>query len=147
MAHFDINHCFNSPYNWSFSPVTPVSSTNKTVHRDIIKILLKVALNTIMISLIQYCALLGLCQFWVVYIYIFITYFVAIYSFLHVQQLKVSVGYLPGNTFKYPYLPSYIRICPRIQLPVSAQWSQRLYIQVQRKMMHKGMHNIVFQSN
>ena len=24
----------------------------------------------------------------------------------------------------YPYLPSYIRICPRIQLPVSAQWSQ-----------------------
>jgi len=25
---------------------------------------------------------------------------------------------------KYPYLPSYIRICHRIQLPVSAQWSQ-----------------------
>jgi hypothetical protein len=48
---------------------------------------------------------------------------------------------------KYPYLPSYIRICPRIQLPVSAQWSQRLYVNVQGKMMHKDMHKIVFQSN
>jgi hypothetical protein len=47
----------------------------------------------------------------------------------------------------YPYLPSYIRICPRIQLPVSAQWSQRLYVKVQGKMMHKDMHKIVFQSN
>jgi hypothetical protein len=41
----------------------------------------------------------------------------------------------------------YIRICPRIQLPVSAQWSQRLYVKVQGKMMHKDMHKIVFQSN
>jgi len=30
-----------------------------------------------------------------------------------------------------------------IQLPVSAQWSRRLYVNVQGKMMHK----IVFQSN
>ena len=30
-----------------FSPVTPVSSTNKTDHHDITEILLKVALNTI----------------------------------------------------------------------------------------------------
>jgi len=52
--------------------------------------------------------------------------------------------YLPS---KYPYLPSYIRICPRIQLSVSAQWSQRLYVKVQGKMMHKDMHKIVFQSN
>ena len=29
-----------------------------------------------------------------------------------------------ANTGKYPYLPSAIRICPQIQLPVSAQWSQ-----------------------
>jgi hypothetical protein len=29
-----------------FSPVTPVYSTNKTVHHDITEILLKVALNT-----------------------------------------------------------------------------------------------------
>ena len=48
---------------------------------------------------------------------------------------------------KYPYLSSYIRISPRIQLPVSAQWSQRLYVKVQGKMMHKDMHTIVFQSN
>ena len=52
MAHFDINRCSYSPYNWSFSPVTPVFSTNKTVHRDIIEILLKVALNTITLTLI-----------------------------------------------------------------------------------------------
>jgi hypothetical protein len=48
---------------------------------------------------------------------------------------------------KYPYLPSCIRICPLIQLPVSAQWSQRLYVKVQGKMVHKDMHKIVFQSN
>jgi len=65
---------------------------------------------------------------------------------------KISVGYLPSGqisvfALKYPYLPSYIRICPRIQLPVSAQWSQRLYVKVQGKMMHKDMHKIVFQSN
>ena len=47
----------------------------------------------------------------------------------------------------HPYLPSHIRICPRIQLPVSAQWSRRLYVKVQGKMMHKDMHKIVFQSN
>ena len=41
----------------------------------------------------------------------------------------------------YPYLP------PFIQLPVSAQWSQRLYVKIQGKMMHKDMHEIVFQSN
>ena len=39
------------------------------------------------------------------------------------------------------------RICPLIQLPVSAQWSQRLYVKVQGKMMRKDMHKIVFQSN
>ena len=32
---------------------------------------------------------------------------------------------------KYQYLPSYIRISPLIQLPVSAQWSQRSYVKVQ----------------
>jgi hypothetical protein len=31
--------------------------------------------------------------------------------------------------------------------PVYAQWSQRLYVNVQGKMMHKDMHKIVFQSN
>jgi hypothetical protein len=34
-----------------FSPGTPVSSTNKTDHHDIIEILLKVALNTITLTL------------------------------------------------------------------------------------------------
>ena len=34
---------------------------------------------------------------------------------------------------KYLYLPSNIRICPRIQLPVSAQRSERLYVEVQGK--------------
>ena len=38
-------------------------------------------------------------------------------------------------------------VCPRIKLPVSAQWSQKLYVKVQGKMMHKDMHKIVFQSN
>ena len=37
-----------------FSPGTPVSSTNKTDRYDIIKILLKVALNTITLTLILY---------------------------------------------------------------------------------------------
>ena len=45
---------------------------------------------------------------------------------------EISVGYFPSGqisvfALKYLYLPSYVRICPRIQLPVSAQWSQRLY--------------------
>ena len=34
-----------------FSPDTPVSTTNKTDHQDTTEILLKVALNTIMLSL------------------------------------------------------------------------------------------------
>jgi hypothetical protein len=44
-------------------------------------------------------------------------------------------------------LPSTIRICPRFQLPVSAQWSQRLEVKVQGKMMQNDMQKIVFQSN
>ena len=48
---------------------------------------------------------------------------------------------------KHPYLPSYIRIRPRIQFPVSAQWSQKLYVEVQGKMVHKDMHTLAFQSN
>jgi hypothetical protein len=36
-----------------FSPGTPVSSTNKTHHHDIVERLLKVALNTITLILIQ----------------------------------------------------------------------------------------------
>ena len=42
---------------------------------------------------------------------------------------------------KYLYLPSYIRICPCIQLPVSAQWSQRLYVKVQGKICIKSYFN------
>ena len=65
---------------------------------------------------------------------------------------EISVGYFPSGqisvfALKYLYLPSYVRICPRIQLPVSVQWSQRLYAKVQGKMMHRDMHKIVFQSN
>ena len=37
-----------------FSPGSPVSSTNKTDYHDIIEILLKVALNTIALTLTQY---------------------------------------------------------------------------------------------
>jgi hypothetical protein len=36
---------------WWFSPDTPVSSTNKTDRHDITEILLKVALNTITLTL------------------------------------------------------------------------------------------------
>jgi hypothetical protein len=36
-----------------FSPGTPVFSTNKTDHCDITEILLKVALNTVTVTLIQ----------------------------------------------------------------------------------------------
>ena len=61
--------------------------------------------------------------------------------------LRANSGQISVFALKYPYLPSYIRICPRIQLPVSAQWSQRLYVKVQGKMMHNDMHKIVFQSN
>jgi hypothetical protein len=38
--------------------------------------------------------------------------------------LRANTGQISVFALKYPYLPSYIRICPRIQLPVSAQWSQ-----------------------
>ena len=37
-------------------------------------------------------------------------------------------------------------IGPRIQLAVSAQWCQTLYVKVQGKMVYKNMHKIVFQS-
>jgi hypothetical protein len=40
-----------------FSPVTPVSSTNKTDHHNIAEIWLKVALNSITITLILYWAI------------------------------------------------------------------------------------------
>jgi hypothetical protein len=61
--------------------------------------------------------------------------------------LRANTGQIFVFALKYSYLPSYIRICPLIQLPVSAQWSQKLYVKVQGKMMHKDMHKIVFQSN
>jgi hypothetical protein len=38
-------------------------------------------------------------------------------------------------------------ICPRNQLPVSTQWSQRLSVKVQGKIFHKDMRKIVFQLN
>ena len=38
--------------------------------------------------------------------------------------LRANTGKISVLALKYPYLPSYIRIFPRIQLPVSAQWSQ-----------------------
>ena len=41
------------------SPGTPVSSTNKTDHPDITKILLKVALNTITIPIVQHISVVG----------------------------------------------------------------------------------------
>jgi hypothetical protein len=41
--------------------------------------------------------------------------------------LRANTGQISVFALKFPYLPSYVRICPRIQLPVSAQWSQRLY--------------------
>jgi hypothetical protein len=56
--------------------------------------------------------------------------------------LRANTGQISVFALKYPYLPSYIRICPRIKLPVSAQKSQRLYVKVQGKMMHKDMHKI-----
>ena len=58
--------------------------------------------------------------------------------------MKIHVSVFALN---YPYLPSYIRIFPRIQLPVSEQCSQRVYVKIQGKMMHNDMHKIVFQSN
>ena len=58
-----------------------------------------------------------------------------------------ALGKISVFALKYSYLSSYIRICPRIQLLVSAQWSQKLYVTVQGNMMHKDLHKIVFQSN
>ena len=43
---------------------TPVSSTNKTDHHDIIEILLKVALNTITLTPFEYCKYLLFVTFW-----------------------------------------------------------------------------------
>ena len=135
MAHFDINRCFNSPYNWLFSPVTPVSSTNKTVHRDIIEILLKVALNTITLTLIQYCALLGLCQFWVVYIYIYHIFCCNMFVFacpIAKSQCWLFAGQCPQiSVFAPEFNFRYLRSC----------------LKVQGKMMHANMYKIVFQSN
>ena len=56
--------------------------------------------------------------------------------------LRANTRQLSVFALKYPYFPSYIRICPRIQLPVL-----RSGLEVQGKMMHKDMHIIVFQSN
>ena len=50
---------------------------------------------------------------------------------------------------------SVLVICPqgqygylrRIQLSVSAQWCQTLYVSGQGMMVYKGMHKIVFQLN
>jgi hypothetical protein len=53
---------------------------------------------------------------------------------------RANTGQISVFALIYPYFPL-------IQLPVSAQWSQRLYVKVQGKMMHKDMHKIVFQSN
>ena len=56
-----------------------------------------------------------------------------IYIFYHIFCCNVFVFACPiiaksqcwlFAALKYPYLSSYIRICPRIQLPVSAQWFQ-----------------------
>ena len=38
--------------------------------------------------------------------------------------LRANMGQISILALKYPYLPSYIRISPLIQLPASAQWSQ-----------------------
>ena len=38
--------------------------------------------------------------------------------------LWANKGQISIFALEYPYLPSYIRICPLIQLPASAQWSQ-----------------------
>jgi hypothetical protein len=37
--------------------------------------------------------------------------------------LRANTGQISVFALYYSYLPSYIRICPLIQLPVSAQWS------------------------
>ena len=37
--------------------------------------------------------------------------------------LRANTGQISVFALKYPHLPSY-SICPRNQLPVSAQWSQ-----------------------
>ena len=47
----DIDICQLLVAGWWFSPDTLVSSTNKTDHHDIAEILLKVALNTLTLTL------------------------------------------------------------------------------------------------
>jgi hypothetical protein len=47
----DIDICQLLVAGWWFSPDTLVSSTNKTYHHDIAEILLKVALNTLTLTL------------------------------------------------------------------------------------------------
>jgi len=44
---------------------------------------------------------------------------------------------LRANIHIFPQISVF---APPIQLPVSAQWSQRLYVKVQGKMVHKDMH-------
>ena len=56
-------------------------------------------------------------------------------------------GQIFVSALTYPCLPSNICICPQLQLSVSAQWSQRLYVNVQGNMVHKDMYKIIFQSN
>ena len=58
-------------------------------------------------------------------------------------SLRANTGQISIFALKYPYLLSYIRICPLIQLHgICAVVSK-----YKRKMMHKDMHKIVFQSN
>ena len=63
--------------------------------------------------------------------------------------LRENTGKISVFALKYPYLPSYIRICPHISVfaPVFNFRYLRSVFKVQGKMMHKDMHKIVFQSN
>ena len=61
--------------------------------------------------------------------------------------MSVLVICTQGKYANIRICPQNIRIFPLIQLPVSAQWSQKLYVKGQGNMMHKDMHQIVFQSN
>ena len=65
-----------------FSPSTPISSTNKTVHHDIAEILLKVALNTINQINIQDLTKVYTIEQWILY----------------------SGVILPGETMKFPFV-------------------------------------------
>ena len=51
---YSIQHYVIKFFSRCFSPGTPVSATNKTDLHDITKILLKVALNNITVTLTQY---------------------------------------------------------------------------------------------